>query len=157
MAHILSSVACSLSSSTTKHYNLKEEEKDTAASLSSLSLFAKIHCVILVSGFPSMHNVPTLSLLSSSSSPMSSSSNLHNGTNNTNNKVTIATETTNKQKINIKSLHVHGKQDTSVPNIYSERLVQCYIHPTRFIHDSGHVIPQNHTFCQAVIDFLDSS
>ena len=166
MAHILSSVVCSLSSYTTKHNNLKEEEKDTAASLSSLSLFAKKHCVILVSGFPSMHNVPTLSLLSSSSSspmlsssssPMSSSSNLHNGTNNNNNKVTIATETNNKQKINIKSLHVHGKQDTSVPNIYIERLVQCYIHPTRFIHDSGHVIPQNHTFCQAVIDFLDSS
>jgi hypothetical protein len=120
MAHILSSVACSLSSFTTKHNNLKEEEKDTAASLSSLSLFAKmkIHCVILVSGFPSMHNVPTLSLLSSSSSPLSSSSNLHNGTNNNNNKVTIATETNNKQKKLISNHYMYMANKIQVYQIY---------------------------------------
>mmetsp|Transcript_28612 Transcript_28612/g.61041 ORF Transcript_28612/g.61041 Transcript_28612/m.61041 type:complete len:250 (-) Transcript_28612:125-874(-) len=91
--------------------------------------FAKIQCAILLSGFPSMHNGPL---------------------SNTN------TERANN-KLDLKSLHIYGGKDTSVPKSYGKKLANCFDNPEIYLHGKGHVIPHNNALCERVLGFLDSA
>ncbi len=108
--------------------------------------FGRIRCAILIGGFPSMHRARS----SSSSS-------------NRNDAVGVATTTDGGNddgggggKIDLRSLHVHGEKDTSVPISYGRRLADRFVNPRRYVHGGGHSIPHNGILCEEVIDFLDS-
>lgn len=99
---------------------------------SNLDPFAKIHCAILSGGFPSMHN-----------GPLASNDN-------------TTTEVANN-KLDLKSLHIFGERDTSVPKEYGEKLASRFNNPEIYIHDKGHIIPNNKALCERVLGFLDSA
>mmetsp|Transcript_18318 Transcript_18318/g.33511 ORF Transcript_18318/g.33511 Transcript_18318/m.33511 type:complete len:207 (+) Transcript_18318:462-1082(+) len=91
--------------------------------------FAKIQCAILFSGFPSMHD---------------------NGSFSANSKNTA------HNKLDLRSLHIFGGNDTSVPKRYGEKLANLFSNPETYDHGKGHVIPHNAILCERVIEFLDS-
>ena len=59
------------------------------------------------------------------------------------------------RKIDIKSLHVIGASDTSVPRKYGENLVKRFNEPECYVHAGGHVIPQNLDCSKRIVAFLD--
>ncbi|KAL9182516.1 hypothetical protein ACHAXT_013168 [Thalassiosira profunda] len=91
--------------------------------------FGAIKCAILLSGFASMH-----------SGPVSNTS----------------IDTTNNCKLDVRSLHIFGERDTSVPKAYGEKLASCFADPEVYDHGKGHVIPRNVALSERVIQFLDS-
>jgi predicted esterase len=93
-----------------------------------ISPFAKIDSVILVSGFPSMHQ----DFLGDK---------------------TVATDS--NDPIPLRSLHIFGEEDTSVPKSYGDKLASRYLNPQIYVHEKGHFIPHNKTLCDTVIEFLD--
>jgi len=93
------------------------------------SLFANIRCAIMLSGFSSMHN--------------GSLANCHDANAESN-------------KLDVKSLHIFGERDTSVPKMYGEKLANRFANPELYDHGKGHVIPHNIALCDRVIKFLDS-
>ena len=92
--------------------------------------FQKIKCVIILSGLPSMHNGPLLT-----------------------SNIDIAEQ---DSKLDIKSLHIFGEKDTSVPKSCGDKLANCFVSPETYYHGKEHVIPHNAAFCERVIQFVDS-
>lgn len=92
----------------------------------SLAPFAKIKNAILVSGFSHMHQSPLASCLK---------------------------EATTKE-IQLKSLHIYGEGDTSVPKRFSEDLASCFVNPEIYVHEKGHFIPHNKPLIDRVLQFL---
>jgi predicted esterase len=94
-----------------------------------LSPFAKIDSAILVSGFASMHQ----------------------------GSVTETIQDTNSEDlIEIRSLHIIGDRDTSVPKSYGDKFAALYSEPQIYIHDKGHFIPHNKALIDTVIEFLET-
>ena len=100
--------------------------------------FGRIRCAILIGGFPSMHR--------EISSPSS----------NRDDAVGVATTADGDGKIDLRSLHVHGEMDTSVPISCGRRLADRFVDPRTYVHGGGHSIPHNGVLCERVIEFLDS-
>ena len=153
--HVLSAMAASsLASPRGRGNDDGDDDGDPGASLSSSSSsrsnpFGRICCAILIGGFPSMHRAR-----SSPSSSSSSSSNRDDAV------VGVATTTDGDDgyggKIDLKSLHVHGEKDTSVPISYGRRLADRFVDPRTYVHGGGHSIPHNGVLCERVIEFLDN-
>mmetsp|Transcript_18233 Transcript_18233/g.32616 ORF Transcript_18233/g.32616 Transcript_18233/m.32616 type:complete len:249 (-) Transcript_18233:18-764(-) len=101
---------------------------------SDLNPFAKIRCAVLLSGFPSMHN--------GSLENITTKTTAHN-----NNKNNL---------IDLRSLHIFGEKDTSVPKSFGEKLANSFSDPETYDHGKGHWIPHTAVLCERVIDFLDS-
>jgi predicted esterase len=94
-----------------------------------LSPFAKIDSAILASGFASMHQ----------------------------GSVTDNIQDINSEDfITIRSLHIIGDKDTSVPKSYGDKLAALYAEPQIYIHNKGHFIPHNKALIDTVIEFLDT-
>ena len=93
-----------------------------------LSPFAKVDSAILASGFASMHQG-------------SMTGNAH------------ASDC--EGLITIRSLHIIGDRDTSVPNSYGNKLASLYSEPQMYIHNKGHFIPHNKELIDTVIEFLE--
>ena len=62
----------------------------------------------------------------------------------------------NDNKLHLKSLHIWGENDTSVPKIYGEKLSNCFINPEIYVHEKSHYIPHNKPLIESVITFLQS-
>ena len=62
--------------------------------------------------------------------------------------------TTDTDEITIKSLHIMGERDTSVPKSYGHKLASLYSEPQIYIHDKSHFIPHNKELIDRVIEFL---
>ena len=60
------------------------------------------------------------------------------------------------QTIGIKSLHVIGRNDTSVRPNLSNDLASLFQDPLIYRHEKGHLVPSNSAACHAVIAFLAS-
>lgn len=95
--------------------------------------FAKIQCAILLSGFQSMHHDELCA----------------------NNPVTCSSDGDEEPVLALKSLHIFGERDTSVPKGYGLKLAGCFANPMTYDHGKGHVIPSNADFCLKIISFLD--
>eukprot|EP00985_Skeletonema_marinoi_P021444 scaffold13162_cov171-Skeletonema_marinoi.AAC.5 len=93
-----------------------------------LSPFAKIDSAILVSGFASMHQRCMTDNLQATDCEGS--------------------------LITIRSLHIIGDRDTSVPKPYGEKLAALYAEPQLYIHNGGHFISHNKAIIDKVIEFL---
>ena len=96
------------------------------ADTSMLAPFAKIKRAILVSGFSHMHQIPLASCL----------------------------KETEIKEIQLKSLHIYGEGDTSVPMRFSQNLASCFVNPEVYIHEKGHFIPHNKPLIDRVLQFL---
>jgi len=115
--------------------------------------FSKIHCAILLSGFPSMHNGPllgeNLATATRNAGVAASKKNAEAAAQGHNNYA-------NNKLIELPSLHIFGEKDTSVPKSYGEKLATLFDNPDSYDHGKGHVIPHNAALCERVISFLDS-
>ena len=96
----------------------------------NLSPFAIIHSAILVSGFASMHRGSLTDSLQA---------------------------TDDKEPITIRSLHIMGANDTSVPKSYGDKLASCYLDPQTYTHEKSHFIPHNKAMIEAITGFLDTT
>ena len=56
--------------------------------------------------------------------------------------------------IRVRSLHIMGERDTSVPRTYGDKLASQYFDPQVYVHDKGHFIPHNKVLIDTVINFL---
>ncbi len=92
-----------------------------------LSPFAKVDSAILASGFASMHQGSMAGIAHASD---------YGGL------------------IAIRSLHIIGDRDTSVPKLYGNKLASLYSEPQIYIHSKGHFIPHNKALIDKVIEFL---
>ena len=90
-----------------------------------LQALRKIKCSVLFSGFESKHKSDELRCTAPS------------------------------HRINMKSLHVIGASDTSVPRKYGEKLAKCFNEPELYVHSKGHVLPQNLDCSKRIVAFLD--
>ena len=104
----------------------KMENGDDCDDLEVIRPFQMIKCAMLLSGFPSMHDGKLLT------------SNINIG------------------ELDIKSLHIFGEKDTSVPKSFGDKLANRFVNPETYDHGKGHVIPHNADFCERVIKFVDS-
>ncbi len=93
-----------------------------------LSPFAKVDSAILASGFASMHQGSMAGIAHASDCG---------------------------GLITIRSLHIIGDRDTSVPKSYGNRLASLYSEPQIYIHNKGHFIPHNKELIDTVIEFLE--
>lgn len=59
--------------------------------------------------------------------------------------------------IEIPSLHLIGKNDTSVEPKASEHLAQMYSQPMFLDHEKGHILPQHSDDCARIVAFLDEA
>ena len=56
----------------------------------------------------------------------------------------------------VPSLHIIGEKDIRVPPTLSDKLAKKFSKSKSYIHDKGHVIPQDVESCNQIISFLDS-
>ena len=61
-----------------------------------------------------------------------------------------------EQTISIKSLHVIGRNDTSVRPNLSNELASLFQYPVIYEHEKGHLVPSNSAACHSIISFLYS-
>lgn len=95
-----------------------------------LSPFKKVDSAILAGGFASMHQGSMLGIAH---------------TNDCGGLITI------------RSLHIIGDRDTSVPSSYGNKLASLYSEPQIYIHNKGHFIPHNKELIDTVIEFLGNA
>ena len=60
------------------------------------------------------------------------------------------------RRIGIKSLHIVGKNDTSVCPKLSNELAALYEDPVIYQHEKGHLVPSNSAACHAIISFTSA-
>mmetsp|Transcript_12144 Transcript_12144/g.23144 ORF Transcript_12144/g.23144 Transcript_12144/m.23144 type:complete len:242 (+) Transcript_12144:262-987(+) len=108
---------------------------------SELCPFAKILCAVLLSGFPSTHHGSLVNVITKTTA--------HNNNNNNDND-------NDNNLLNLRSLHIFGEKDTSVPKSFGTKLANSFSDPETYDHGKGHWIPHNAVLCDRVIDFLDS-
>lgn len=60
------------------------------------------------------------------------------------------------RKLGIKSMHVIGKNDTSVRPQLSNELASFFHDPVMYEHEKGHLVPSNSASCKAIISVLDA-
>ncbi|KAL3937503.1 MAG: hypothetical protein SGBAC_007415 [Bacillariaceae sp.] len=59
------------------------------------------------------------------------------------------------QKIDLPSLHVIGRKDTSVPPSHSKKLYNCFVKGRKLEHEKGHLLTQQSAQCATIIQFLN--
>jgi len=98
----------------------------------------KVRCAILLSGFPSMHD--------GSPPPRATAGG-------------VATDGTGgdvNDKLDLRSLHIYGDKDTSVPKSFGEKLARRFKDPETYDHGKSHMIPHNKALIDRIVTFLDS-
>ncbi|CAJ1942312.1 unnamed protein product [Cylindrotheca closterium] len=109
------------------------------ASYCTIAPFNKIRGFVLVSGFPATPLqrpmvVDAIAVAENSS---------------------VVDESSAFQEIDRPSLHVIGRNDTSVPPSHSDKLFQCFVHGRKLEHEKGHILIQQSAQCATIIQFLN--
>jgi len=100
--------------------------------------FCKIQCAVLLSGFPSMHNILLPDRATAGSVATNDSCSDMN------------------DKLDLRSLHIYGDKDTSVPKSFGEKLTNLFVNPETYDHGKSHMIPHNKALIERLVTFLDS-
>ena len=137
-AHVLASLAtstCKESHLHKEHGICKVKNNDEAGGNDP---FRCIKGTICVGGFPAMHRSQCLPTSTSQQSQSRY-------------KISELTDS-----LSIPSLHMIGRNDTSVSPALSMDLAELFLNHEMFEHDKGHCIPTNSASCTKMISFLDS-
>lgn len=58
------------------------------------------------------------------------------------------------QNLDVRSLHLIGSVDTSVPPNLGHSLSECFDDAQVLVHDKGHIVPQQSAVCSTIADFV---